>query len=339
MKPVKMDDFSQGRVTQETLLLLNITTLRNQYATRLLTRRDTNTSIRSKGGIMMPNETWAMILDFVLGGKKAIKGKDDVEGVGSEDRICLVKANLVVESSNTMLLRCFRHEFDNPDDAVLAGNLESLESVRDFARYLACATPSTLETLKIELPELRRLSGPNDVFNVILDTTSTDFSLYTFCDVPDFIATMDGGGCYVCRGERFICPGCTGGIAQKFDAFMGCGVDLACPLCMGLRFSGIHRAFLQEYYWDKPSKYKAKEMREDLEDRLDELGYGEICVREGAWGKLELHTDSEPDPGSVPDSEPDSDPGSGQGSDHDYDHDSDHDSNPDSGSGSGSSAD
>jgi hypothetical protein len=29
--------------------------------------------------------------------------------------------------------------------------------------------------------------------------------------------------CRVCRGERFICPGSTGGTAQKYDAFISCG--------------------------------------------------------------------------------------------------------------------
>jgi hypothetical protein len=29
--------------------------------------------------------------------------------------------------------------------------------------------------------------------------------------------------CRMCDGSRFICPGCTRGRAQEYDAFMGCG--------------------------------------------------------------------------------------------------------------------
>jgi hypothetical protein len=43
-------------------------------------------------------------------------------------------------------------------------------------------------------------------------------------------------GCRMCGRGRFICPGCTGGMADEYDVFMGCGggrpppgVDLACP--------------------------------------------------------------------------------------------------------------
>ena len=55
--------------------------------------------------------------------------------------------------------------------------------------------------------------------------------------------------CRICDYEdgHTICPGCTGGIAQKFDAFVGCGVDLACPLCLGLDFMRRDKALQQTY--------------------------------------------------------------------------------------------
>ncbi len=59
-------------------------------------------------------------------------------------------------------------------------------------------------------------------------------------DVMDIIAYVDYGDYQVCHGRRNICPECTGGVAQEFGVFMGCGVSLACPLCMGLDLSEGH---------------------------------------------------------------------------------------------------
>ena len=70
-----------------------------------------------------------------------------------------------------------------------------------------------------------------------------------------------------------ICPGCTGGVAQKFDAFMGCGVDLACPLCLGLDFMRRDKELLQEYYWDGLPEEEEEARRVRFEERLGELGY------------------------------------------------------------------
>ncbi|KAI1778007.1 hypothetical protein F4818DRAFT_332151 [Hypoxylon cercidicola] len=267
MKPVKMADFSRRLLTQNSLLFLNTSKMGLRYATQLLSRDITPTSIRSKGGICLPNEIWTMILKFIL------KSKTDIK-----DRVCLVKAELVVASSKRMLLRCFRHEFDYPKDEMLASFFPDTRSVLEFESYLADATPSAAETLTTEFPKLHRLSGPDNTYHVVLDTTSTDLCLYTIRDVPDLIAVMDDGDCWVCDGGRFICPGCTGGKAQKFGSFMGCGVDLACPLCMGIDFSAEHKAFLQEHYWDEAPEDEAEDMFTLIEERLEELGYMDMGV-------------------------------------------------------------
>ncbi|KAI1379846.1 hypothetical protein F4677DRAFT_296407 [Hypoxylon crocopeplum] len=268
MKPVTIAHFSQGRLTNDTLLFLNTTTLRLRYVTRLLTHNNTNLIIRSKGGKTLPNEIWAMILNFA---------KD------MKDSFCLVKADIVTASPNITLLRCFRHKFDRPEDELLAGGLNDSQCVFEFEQYLSSATQYDAEALYTEPPELLKLSGPDDIFDVVLDTTSTDPCLFTIRDVPDLIATIDDGGCWVCLGERFICPGCTGGKAQKFGAFMGCGVELACPLCMGIEFSSNHEYFLETYYSREAPKDKAEDMLELLEERLEELGYMDVEVPEDAW--------------------------------------------------------
>ncbi|KAI4865417.1 hypothetical protein F4820DRAFT_458211 [Hypoxylon rubiginosum] len=262
MKPVKMDDCSRGRLTKETLLFLNITAAGLQYSTRILSRNNTNVSVRSKGGISLPNELWAMILNYVREGKK-----------GTEDRFCFVKADPSVASPDRMLLRCTRHKFNHPADEFLASDLNDSQSVRDFEDYMACATPSEAENLGIKVPKLRRLSGPDNTFYVVLNTTQTDSCLYTFRDVPDFIAVVDYGCCWICDGNRFVCPGCTRKRLEGFGAFTDCSVELACPLCMGLDISAKHQDFLEECDNYEESKDEANGMQRFLEERLTELGY------------------------------------------------------------------
>ncbi|KAL9016620.1 MAG: hypothetical protein Q9185_006032 [Variospora sp. 1 TL-2023] len=106
---------------------------------------------------------------------------------------------------------------------------------------------------------LPALSAPDCLFNAVT--------------IPDVISWLQDGRCWVCRGERGICPGCTGGKAQEFDAFMGCGVTLACPLCMGLEFMFEDKAFLEQYYWDEPSPDEKAARDARLRARWAELGY------------------------------------------------------------------
>ncbi|KAL8655147.1 MAG: hypothetical protein Q9210_001057 [Variospora velana] len=97
--------------------------------------------------------------------------------------------------------------------------------------------------------------------------------VFTAITVPDVISWLQDGRCWVCRGDRDICPGCTGGKAQEFDAFMGCGETLACPLCMGLEFMFEDKAFLEKYYWDEPPSDEKAARDARLRARWAELGY------------------------------------------------------------------
>ncbi|KAI2606706.1 hypothetical protein GGR54DRAFT_620403 [Hypoxylon sp. NC1633] len=274
MRPVDITDFPRGRVTQDTLLLLNTSRLGLRYAKQLLTRdHNPDITIRSKGGKTLPNEIWTKILKFT---RERTKGIDD--------QFCLVKAEIVTTSPTTTLLRCFRHEFNHSGYQLLTGCIESSLCVSEFEDYLAAATPAVAETLEVEVPELRRLSGPDNTFDVVLDTTSTGRCLYTDLEVPDLIARLEDGDCWVCSGNKFICPGCTGGIAQEFQVFMSCGVDLACPLCIGVEFSQNHKNFLDHNLWNERLLEDEKRyMLELVEDRLEELGYANVQVPDGAW--------------------------------------------------------
>ncbi|KAI4288292.1 MAG: hypothetical protein L6R35_002441 [Caloplaca aegaea] len=107
----------------------------------------------------------------------------------------------------------------------------------------------------------------------VLAALSAPDCLFTAITVPDMISWLQDGRCWVCRGKRDICPGCTGGKAQEFDAFMGCGVKLACPLCMGLEFMYKDKEFLEEYYWDEPPPDEKAARDARLRARWGEWGY------------------------------------------------------------------
>jgi hypothetical protein len=48
-------------------------------------------------------------------------------------------------------------------------------------------------------------------------------------------------GCRMCGRGRFICPGCTGGMADEYDVFMGCGAARPPPGVRAAADSVVHR--------------------------------------------------------------------------------------------------
>ncbi|KAI4187957.1 MAG: hypothetical protein L6R41_002461 [Letrouitia leprolyta] len=116
------------------------------------------------------------------------------------------------------------------------------------------------------------ITGSNTPVSIILALTLLT-CLFTSITVPDLIACLEEGDCWICERKRSICPGCTGGVAQEFEAFMSCGVDLTCPLCMGLELMEDHQRFLQEHYWEGPPLDLKAEWDEELEERKAELGF------------------------------------------------------------------
>ena len=54
---------------------------------------------------------------------------------------------------------------------------------------------------------------------------------------------------------------------------MGCGVDLACPLCLGLDFMQKDKFLLKTYYYDPMPEEEESARSRQLEQRLSELGY------------------------------------------------------------------
>ena len=161
----------------------------------------------------------------------------------------------------------------------LAG-LGDKEQVVAIEQYLA--TPDQqydLSLVEEKWKTLSRQSPTSNFFSTTVDTTSptTYFPPCLFHDitVPDIIGHLQDDVCWVCKFEdgHTICPGCTGGVADKFDAFMGCGVLLACPLCLGLDFMQRDKALLETYYWDPMPEEEAEARSRRFESRLKELGY------------------------------------------------------------------
>lgn len=54
---------------------------------------------------------------------------------------------------------------------------------------------------------------------------------------------------------------------------MGCGADLACPLCLGLDFMQEDKALLEKYYDEEMPEELCSARKRRFQARLEELGY------------------------------------------------------------------
>ena len=54
---------------------------------------------------------------------------------------------------------------------------------------------------------------------------------------------------------------------------MGCGVQLACPLCLGLDFMQQDKTLLETYYWEEMPEEERTARDRRFEERYRELGY------------------------------------------------------------------
>ncbi|KAL9026885.1 MAG: hypothetical protein Q9180_007412 [Flavoplaca navasiana] len=137
----------------------------------------------------------------------------------------------------------------------------------DCMRHCLFPTEDTDSTYAIMFP------------NISLYDTSTTAGLripdclFTAITFDAVLAWLDFGHCWVCRGTRDICPGCTNGVGKDLNDWIGHGVDVACPLCMGLDCIQKDKAFLTMYYDENPPA-EEKEAREDrVAKQMGRLGY------------------------------------------------------------------
>jgi hypothetical protein len=117
--------------------------------------------------------------------------------------------------------------------------------------------------------------GDGNMLEILI--TSFDYKLptnsaflFSNLTVPDVISWIEDGDCGFCKDQN-IFPGCTNGRSEKFR--MGCGVQLACPLYIGIDYSREHKEFLERYNWESAPEDEQNSMDDWLRERMDELGY------------------------------------------------------------------
>ncbi len=267
-------------------LLLNASAFDTRYVGSLLA----DGALKSKGGIALPPEIWLNIFDLV---KLRTKTPE----------YHLARVLTATSRGENTTLSC---EVDLSALTSPLACLDSAEEVLAIESYLAA--PNQEHNLSfLEPEEAEKRKHRNTIFPALMGfepitttnptpttearqlpiskffyitVTDSDNNFLPHClfhevTVPDVIAHLQDVVCEFCEGRdgHTICPGCTGGRAQKFGAFMGCGVDLACPLCLGLDFMREDKDLLQAYYWDEmPDEEKLARICR-FERRLDELGY------------------------------------------------------------------
>ncbi|KAK4691081.1 hypothetical protein P7C71_g5846, partial [Lecanoromycetidae sp. Uapishka_2] len=265
MRPLTPSSITAEFLSDKPFLLLDTRTFSSRYIGSLLAKG----VIKSKGDIALPPEIWHNIFLQSL----------------DKQKYQLARVLTATPHGKSTTLRCKLEPTVLTYGRGLA-YLEDAEQVLAIERYLAAPdqqhdlsliedfikeTPSphhspTSKTFSVTVSDSHDSSHPNTFFPPCLFHDIT---------VPDIIGHLQSDICRVCNFEdrHTICPGCTGGVAGKFDAFMGCGVALACPLCLGLDFMRRDKELLEAYYRDGlPAE---EELARDLrfKKRLGELGY------------------------------------------------------------------
>jgi hypothetical protein len=222
-----------------------------RYVTQLIAL--SNTNITSTGGTSLLPELWKKILELAI--------------ADTQESFCFVQAISLRDSSIGQVLRCGRTGSPH------CGWLSSASDVYAFEDFINDPNQHAGDTLDI------LITSADD------DLPADSACLFSDVTVPDIISRMKLGNCGLCRGDRWICPGCRIG-PEDFGEFVGCGVSLVCPLCIGTEFSLRHKAFLKAYYWDEPPAEVEKSMNDEIRQRLKELGYIDALWFVGKRGGL-----------------------------------------------------
>ncbi|KAL8753941.1 MAG: hypothetical protein Q9184_005266 [Pyrenodesmia sp. 2 TL-2023] len=256
MHPLKLTDLQPDFLAKKPILLLN-TAILPIHSLVCYIIVDALPGAASK----LPTEIWLHIIEYA---KKDAKHE-------------AVQPTSIAQSNHGTILHCQAVELDLgefADRAEVEAAEQWLQSPHTYDQQrgsedVFAAKVVTNRTHAILFPS--SASASPGAF--VPPALSVPDCLFTAITVPDVISWLQNGRCWICNGDRDICPGCTGGKAQWLDAFMGCGELLACPLCMGLEFMDVDKAFLQKYYWDglPPHEKAARDAR--LHARWAELGY------------------------------------------------------------------
>ncbi|KAL6309185.1 hypothetical protein BKA93DRAFT_424443 [Sparassis latifolia] len=256
MRPIVVADIQSSISLKRPVLFLDA----NQLSCRWLFIAAFRGHITSLGGIAFPEEIWRYIQSEIeFSEPEWVAVRPDPGVVDVAESLVAIRCTEIALSEIVDIIK-------NADDVHMYEKLfadttdESMQS--DFLSI--GDRPLRTFTVTYQLPFA---SGGEQIAPPNLTPC-----LFTDITIPDYISRIQRGKCWVCGGGRTICPGCTE-VPDKFDAFMGCGVALACPLCMGLDFCWEDKTFWQTYYRKKPPKEEKISHDRRVNRRRAELGY------------------------------------------------------------------
>jgi hypothetical protein len=205
------------------------------------------------GTVVLPSELWMRVLHFVDGVTPtfvAVTVEDSAPAEDGAQRVALLERRLDRYTDIEGLIQIGRFEefLKHPPAAAPPVPAPPGEDVLhdkeeyDEEDYDGNYVKLSFTLSDITFPEARTFSAviPNKYSQdrlrarTTLDLLPVGVALFLGVDFTDCHARLGWDvrdGCSMCHGSRYICPGCTRGRAQRYEAFMGCGVDLACPVC------------------------------------------------------------------------------------------------------------
>ena len=237
---------------------------KSAFSTRHIGSLLSKDAIRSRGGISLPQEIWHTMFSLIP---------------AKAPSYYLARPLRVTSRGDDVILYC---EIDATALIMSPDIIDNEDEIRAVEDHLAF--PDQDDEQRDPFVQ-RQLDTPNPpktpsrffTFTVTSARHATFLPDCLFHDitVPDLIGRLQQYECHVCefRNGHTICPGCTGGVAQRYGAFMGCGVGLACPLCLGLEFMREDKRLLKKYYYDELPEEEERARSDRFESRLKELGY------------------------------------------------------------------
>ena len=247
---------------------------------RWVPREIAKADIKSQGGIKLPTELWLKVFSYLTIGKPEYCLAQPLDAATHEG------VKTVTCAVNLTSLNISVAELDSADEV---GRVEKFLISPDAGHELELQTADkpvskpqrnihNAPFFTITLADER--SKDHDT-NVLQEALQPD-CLFQDLDVPDIIAHLQNEVCWVCefQKEHRICPGCKGGVAQQFDISMGCGVLLACPLCLGMGFMLEDKELLEKYHWDSIPREEWEAREERFNVRYQELGYFEARIED-----------------------------------------------------------
>ena len=261
MYPLLWSDITPEFLHVRPFLLLDVSIFNTQYVGNLIM----NGRIKSQAGIALPHELWLKILDYIGIRKPEFclaRPLTATDHEGYTTLTCEVNTsalNSIVtdlkDQSDVNTINAFLTSPDEEYDMSFTNDLhEVLERESHQAQYFKISLAYDGDDRSTSSDDE---NASNDDYSVstIQEALGLD-CLFHQLDVPNIIAHLQEYHCQLCRGRHTICPGCTGGKAQRFDAFDGCDKDLACPLCLGQGFMYEDKGLWRDYQgkWNRATK-------------------------------------------------------------------------------------